>query len=78
MVCPPFITAKAFASHPEASLGTRFRLSPSRCYFYFSDVPFIPLTASFSIDGVATKTSKNDVIYECERYGKVVSCSLRK
>lgn len=39
---------------------------------------FVSLTAPFSIDGVATKTSKNDVIYECERYGKVVSCSLRK
>ena len=39
---------------------------------------FIQLTASFSIDGVSTKTSKSDVTYECERYGKVVSCSLRK
>ena len=31
-----------------------------------------------SIDGVATRTSKSDVIYECERFGKVSSCSLRK
>jgi hypothetical protein len=78
MVCLPFISAKDFASHPEASLGTRFRLSPLCCCFRVFFHAFIALTPSFSIDGVSTKTSKNDVIHECERYGKVTSCSLRK
>lgn len=78
MVCLPFISAKDFASHPEASLGTRFRLSPSCFCFRIFFHAFIALTPSFSIDGVSTKTSKNDVIHECERYGKVISCSLRK
>jgi hypothetical protein len=78
MVCLLFISAKEFASHPEASLGTRFRLSPLCCCFRIFIHAFIALTTSFSIDGVSTKTSKNDVLYECERYGKVISCSLRK
>ena len=75
---PAFISAKEFAPHPEASLGTRFILSPLILLEVCSVHIFVSLTATSSVDGVASKTSKNDVIYECERYGKVVSCSLRK